>query len=346
MWKQFRDSNYRVSDQGQIKNKDGRVMKARVNCGYMQINLHLEKGTKGKNFMVHRLVAQIFIPNPEEKPYVNHKDGNRVNNKADNLEWVTHSENIRHKFDCLNSKTNARPVLQLDLKENVIAQYTGLTEASKETGASISNIYKCCNGRQKTSGSFKWTYVHENQPVDLTDFTPIPGFENRYLINRKGDIYTTKTKRLLKSQNSGGYRTVQTNEKGKLKLYRVHNLMAKTFLDPPPEDGKKYIVNHKDFSRSNNLVENLEWLTLSENNQHYWDNTNRKKILKIFPDHSIEIYKSSNEAAHKNGVNSQYITCTCSEGRTRSNGVKYRYISDDFYEKLVSAMKEIKIYFH
>ncbi len=346
MWKQFRDSNYRVSDEGQIKNKDERVMKARINCGYMQINLHLEKGTKGKHFMVHRLVAEVFIPNPEEKPYVNHKDGNRVNNKAGNLDWVTHSENIRHRFDCLDTKTNARPVLQMDLRENFIAQYTGLTEASKESGVSISNIYKCCNGRTKTAGPFKWAYLHKNQPVDLTDFSPIPGLEGQHLINKKGDVYTAKTKRLLKFQNSGGYQTVHVGGKRNAKLYRVHNLVAKTFLDPPPEDGEKYIVNHKDFNRSNNSVENLEWLTLRENSEHYWGNTNRKKILKILPDHSIEIYASSNEAAQKNGVNSHYITSTCSEERTRSNGVKYRYISDDFYEKLIVAMKEIKIYFH
>ena len=93
------ENKYQVSSLGNVKNiKHGNLLSERLtDRGYNTAVLYLN--SKPKTFKVHRLVALTFIENTENKLFVNHKDGNKLNNKIDNLEWVTHKENIRHAFD-------------------------------------------------------------------------------------------------------------------------------------------------------------------------------------------------------------------------------------------------------
>ena len=95
MWKKLGD-NYIISDEGIIKNiATDRVINPWLNNnGYRYVTLNLE-GTR-KNYRVHRLVAEKFIPNPNNLPQVNHKDGNKQNNEIDNLEWCDSSYNVQH----------------------------------------------------------------------------------------------------------------------------------------------------------------------------------------------------------------------------------------------------------
>jgi hypothetical protein len=108
---------YEVSSLGRVRmlrrmRSDGRTYPERIarvkplTTGYL--NMSLYKGGKEVRAFVHRLVAEAFIPNPESKPCINHKDGNRSNNAVENLEWCTQSENIRHSFDTLGrARVNA-----------------------------------------------------------------------------------------------------------------------------------------------------------------------------------------------------------------------------------------------
>lgn len=95
-WKQIKDfPNYEISNTGKIRNQNKKELKPfNQNNGYVQVQLY--KDSFNKRFLVHRLVAKAFIPNNENKKYVNHIDGNKHNNCITNLEWVTNSENILH----------------------------------------------------------------------------------------------------------------------------------------------------------------------------------------------------------------------------------------------------------
>lgn len=129
---------HKISDTGEImlseninRYKKGRICKPEITKkGYSRIKLY------GKKYMVHRLVAEAFVPNPENKPEVNHKNGNRSDNNAKNLEWVTRIENIMYSIHILKNKIggkggrNKRPIKSTDgnkfVSRNECARYYGV----------------------------------------------------------------------------------------------------------------------------------------------------------------------------------------------------------------------------
>jgi len=108
-WRELKGSRetYLISNLGNVKTKERigargyhvcshEFSKSHNSSGYLRVSLTIDD--KRKSYFIHRLVAKLFIPNPENKEYVNHKDGNKENNRADNLEWVTRSENEKHAW--------------------------------------------------------------------------------------------------------------------------------------------------------------------------------------------------------------------------------------------------------
>lgn len=141
-------------------------LKPSKNKRYEEVKLYKDGGKR--TFKVHRLVAMAFVPNVENKPQINHIDGNKNNNNAENLEWCTQSENNRHAIDNnLNSpykmiESTKKEVLQLSLDGKVIKKWETLTEASRTLGLQISNISHCCKGRIRQTGGYKWRLVSES----------------------------------------------------------------------------------------------------------------------------------------------------------------------------------------
>ena len=154
---------YSVSNLGMIKNnKTEKVLKPYTvggkNNQYAVVDLYPIKHVK-----VHRIVALHFIPNPEEKREVNHKDGDHFNNKVDNLEWVTGSENCFHAYRVLHRKKyigdeNVHSKKVVRVEDGMV--FVSLRESARSVGlkghTSISNALR---GKIKTAGGYHWKYV-------------------------------------------------------------------------------------------------------------------------------------------------------------------------------------------
>lgn len=100
MWKQIEDLDYEINSEGIVRRISTKRIKKSFKRpdGYIGIQLYVTKD-KIKNYQLHRLIANAFIPNPENKQYINHKDSNRENNSLDNIEWVTFEENVKHGYE-------------------------------------------------------------------------------------------------------------------------------------------------------------------------------------------------------------------------------------------------------
>lgn len=175
---------YKISNHGKVKSLKRlvayscggeRIFKERirkiqtVSKGYKAVILH--KNNKPKQHLIHRLIAIHFIDNPESKPHINHINLNPSDNRIENLEWCTPSENMIHSFK-YNKRKNAghfankigklhprsKPVIKYS-KDNIpICEYEGLMDAQRKTGILFTSILNNISGRTKSSGGFIWKY--------------------------------------------------------------------------------------------------------------------------------------------------------------------------------------------
>lgn len=120
--------------------------------GYAQVTL--SRDGKTRKHMLHRVVAEAFIPNPDNKPEVNHDDGNKQNCCVSNLYWCTHKENMQHAYSTGLRKT--KKVKQYTKHGVYIKTWDSIKEAQEKL--SVWNISECCRGTRKTTGGFIWRY--------------------------------------------------------------------------------------------------------------------------------------------------------------------------------------------
>lgn len=170
IWKEIQGHpNYEVSDEGQIRSRDktvttdkgwsffskGRILKPwKGTSGY-----HIVQLTDNQRASVHRIVATAFIANPNNKPQVNHKNGNKLDNRVVNLEWMTSRENNMHAKE-VGLHNDRVVVAQKDpTTGEVLATFRSLKEAAEATGINYSSLAYAARGKYKTSGGFIWERV-------------------------------------------------------------------------------------------------------------------------------------------------------------------------------------------
>ena len=178
IWKDIKDYEglYQVSNIGRVKSLyNGRhnlyrekILKpGKKNSYYFVV---LSKNNTRTQFLVHRLVAEAFIPNTDNLPQVNHKDENKLNNSVDNLEWCTAKYNInygtaveRTKKAMINHPLLSKSVLQYTKDGQLIKEYKSIIEAERQTGINNAQISACCKGREhyNTAGGYVWRYKIE-----------------------------------------------------------------------------------------------------------------------------------------------------------------------------------------
>lgn len=207
IWKPIKNYEglYEISNLGRVRslnyNRTGKeeILK-NIECenGYLIVNL--AKFGKYKTFKVHRLVAEAFIPNPENKPCIDHINTIREDNRVENLRWVTHEENnnnplTKKKYIENHRKQNSeetkkkiseslkgencfmygktgekhprsKPVVQIDIGNNKVIKVWGSANQAEKQGFDHRNISKCCRGKLKTHKGFKWMYLSDYEKLN------------------------------------------------------------------------------------------------------------------------------------------------------------------------------------
>jgi len=257
---------YEISNYGQVRNKiTGKLLKPLLLSGYMVITLKMNN--KKTITKIHRLVATRFLTRINETHIVNHKDGNKLNNHVENLEWVSPSENVKHAYRIGLNKGKKNKVYQYTLDNVFIREYNSPIDIERELKIPRTRILDVCEGKAKTTGGYIWKYSDEyigKQPVP--DGKTLPEYPN-YIITRDGKVYNSQTKRYLTIKNNvNGYPGVvlSRTDKTRKNIY-IHRLIALLYIENPnncPE------INHIDFDKTNNNIENLEWISKSDNIKH------------------------------------------------------------------------------
>lgn len=182
IWKKVEGHpRYEVSNLGRIRAiyirgiKRNKILKPKLTKkGYLEASLYKEGGHK--SFALHRLVAEAFIPNPNNYPTINHMDGNKQNNNISNLEWCTYKENIIHAYRTglkhgIRGKdhSSSKKIAQLDLEGNLIKVWESSMEIErtlKELNVDQACVIACCRGRcgrkkRITHKGYIWKYYED-----------------------------------------------------------------------------------------------------------------------------------------------------------------------------------------
>ena len=183
-WKIIEDyPDYMISNMGRVKslnyNRTGKekILKPSKNNGYYYLNLC--KNGKPQKYKVHQLVGKYFIPNPDNKPFIDHINTDRTDNRVENLRWVTAKENCNNKLSIDNYKkrtsklwerkdyviknkvSHSIPILQFTKEGELVKKWLSAKSVEEEIGFYGSAIRECCKGNRKTAYGFIWRYYYK-----------------------------------------------------------------------------------------------------------------------------------------------------------------------------------------
>ena len=314
-----------------------------ISAGYLHPSGYRQVKICGQNWAVHRVVMLAFngLPPNEQAWQVHHKDGDPINNRLDNLEYVTPSQNVLHSWARSTRRSNgpalSKPVMWRRLgTENWTLSPSG-RQAAEQLGLTRSMVSAVCTGKVSSRG-FEIQF-QDASPTTLT------GEEWRPMLDpASGDLVSNKmvssfgrvmSKAGLISKGSltkeGYYCTSMTCTPLPKRVVSVHRLVAFAFLGPPPCVSSTH-VNHKDLDKGNNRAENLEWVSPAENLSHFHENRSvnrrngRKPVLsRVHGSTGPWTFHSSIEtAASATGVDRRGIWKCCNGPLLQTRGLEFK----------------------
>jgi hypothetical protein len=319
---------YHASSFGRIRGLKGKIFNRKPSkSGYISCTVINSKGQEvGRQ--IHVLVAMTFIPNPENKPVVNHINGVKDDNRVINLEWATYSENSGPMKLSQVRGDNRRSVIQYSLTGQPIKLWESVTEAASAVRGGTIYICRACLSSRPSYRGYHWRYYDQliQQPEGEQWKSLV--YNGRPLeVSNLGRVRTA-TGRIIGYETMHGYMSI----KFKSIHVGIHRLVCLAWK--PIENHELFYVNHIDNDGKNNRLENLEWVTASGNSHHYCKNflvrgnSNQGRPVEQLSrdDEVIAIFGSAKEAFEKTGVQCTNITKVC-QGKTlkSAGGFIWRY---------------------
>jgi hypothetical protein len=264
---------YLASSLGNIKHIETnklRTLKAN-NGGYITIGINNNDNIR-KQVKVHRLIADTFLDNVENKETVNHINHNKLDNRVKNLEWATTKEQNNHKSHNQINSNNSKKVLQYDLDGNFIKEYNSIKEIGRIFNKNPGDISKICNNLKgfKTFEGYTWKFKDEDNILENEIWKTIKIDNHIFNVSNFGRVKSKNNIISYGSLSTNGYMRVTSQEDKVSKRMYVHRLVATTFIENKLNN-KDQVVNHMDGNKQNNNVNNLEWITYQENSKHSFD---------------------------------------------------------------------------
>lgn len=328
IWKEithFNLNNFEISTYSRIRNKKNNYIIDYTDVKenkYIITSLTNNLG-KNINIQLHRIVALTFIPNPDDKPIVDHINGIKSDNNVNNLRWVSNVESNNNRNYAKTTKARYNPVNQYDLKGNLLKEWSGLQEIKEELKLSYGShcsIRNCILGNSKTAIGYIWKNKETKIEGEIWETIIID--DNKIIVSNLGRIKVKSGRITTGSLYNGYYRLTVGN-----KTYAVHRLVCIAFNKI--EDYDNLVVDHINRIKTDNRSENLRFITQKENANNIGKRIKLKGLKPViqYDINMVELntFNSIREASKILEIDESGISAVCRGKRKTCYGYIFKY---------------------
>lgn len=309
---------YSVSNTGLIKNnKTQYIQNKKIDkCGYLYTGLQRSDKNYNSQKFLHCLVAEYFLDYNIEKQrdknlVIHHIDSNRANANVNNLQIVSRKENSNLSLKLNRDNNFKRKILQYDLDGNFIAEYDSISSINIDNG-NVYNVSAVARGKGKTYKGYIWRYA-EDLDLDGEIWKQVEYNSTLLMASNKGRIIGKLGVKTFGSKKESGYYVASLADK----RIPMHRIICLAFH--PIDNPEDFVVNHIDHNKGNNCAENLEWLTVAENNKAYHKfnpdankklkNGTYRAVIRIDENGNEKEYTTAFDFGREYGGRAQTIAC-------------------------------------